>query len=999
MSSGQTNNATDSTSSPVTDLSSFNSETAEIPSTSTFQSSISDSSVTVTLSSVPPSATIWSSSSADSSLDGNTRTGSISSGTLSSTVSLATTSSSALTTPATSSEQSNSVSSSVESISSVSEMASTGGSVSVSSSSTTPIVSPSTTIITLPNTTTPSSPSSDSENQSESPSSTTAEVTASSATSQSSPAMSDSNTLTSSTTIPTTVSSDESSGTDSPTLTPTSPPPSSSDVLTSTGTGDSTATESPPAESISSDSSTASLSTESDSSTLPPDSTTITAVTSTTTPSDSTTASSFTSSDTSSPTTDSSTVIATPSPPSSISSSEVLTPSEITSIDDATTTSSFVESTSSISSLTTAPSDSATIPNTTTTPTTISDSTTTIITLSSSLTDSSASVSSTETDSSLLGVSSTDSSTITISSISTSSLVATTLDVTSLTTLSIDSISLLSSLTLEAPSTTAAPETSLLTLNSIASSDSANVVAVVMTASAQASTASGVETLTTLTTEFLTSTLSDGQVTEIPTYTGTVVITVLPTGKVAPNPFLRNKGAIVGVIITGAFIIAAGLLVLIYAVRRRRKRMQLRSRSPEALYSERSGRVLIPGHSPGAASPRPLASQEWRPPLVEEVGDEEGREIDEEEDYPGPGQLLHAPMVVPVVPKEDYGSLMGAVHKFASIPSEGSIPRPASRSIPVPKLASGDPEVVSTSSSRISGLLISFDEDDMTNTPSRSQSDTNLSSEGGSGGWVQADVLTPDPFADPQIDSPFDSMPMIRSETPSTVRYVALSGASSSQLFSSLATPSPLSSSPRLGVQSEAPNRLRGGESSTAALIGDIQSTASLASPFESPFDPYTDSNSSSALGHSSLLNPPRRPKFMGTLTDLIRSSEPPVLPPIEPVASPGESIDSYHADDLLDPTLLESGSSLGGNAEGGRGSHSSESLLDYVDYTRPISSIVFRRPTTLDSQIEHYGEDVPVENSEARLPTSPAVRAYHNKLLGGNGPGSTDAFGRATDS
>ncbi|KAE9405618.1 hypothetical protein BT96DRAFT_988393 [Gymnopus androsaceus JB14] len=155
-----------------------------------------------------------------------------------------------------------------------------------------------------------------------------------------------------------------------------------------------------------------------------------------------------------------------------------------------------------------------------------------------------------------------------------------------------------------------------------------------------------------------------------------------------------------------------------------------------------------------------------------------------------------------------------------------------------------------------------------------------------------------------------------------------------------LLSPNPFST----GNDSGAPNRLRGGNSSTPGFSSgpDITTTSLI-----SPFNPHADIDSSSAP--SSLLNPPMRPKFTGTLTDLAFLSEPPMLSPIPPIASPADSIDSYHPDGLLDPALLE---------EAGPKRVSTESLVDHVDYSRPISTILFNRPETVNSQTEGIYED-----------------------------------------
>ncbi|KAJ3885826.1 hypothetical protein GG344DRAFT_70186 [Lentinula edodes] len=476
-----------------------------------------------------------------------------------------------------------------------------------------------------------------------------------------------------------------------------------------------------------------------------------------------------------------------------------------------------------------------------------------------------------------------------------------------------------------------------------------------MTATPSASTASRMETLTELTTELTTSTLPNGQLTTIPTHTGTVtVITPLPTGKIEPNPILRNKAAIIGVIVAGVLIVVGGILVLFYAIRKRRQRVLRRTRSPDTNYTERSGRVLIQGRSPSITS-RPLTAQEWQPPLVSEVVEDE-REDEDEQFYNGQYQ---GSVTLPVVQRQDYGSIMAAVHSYAAVGNDD----PSRSSSVLPRHQAVDEKEQTASPAK---HLISFEEAE-SNTP-RAVSQAGEAYHG----WVQADISTSDPFADPESESQFS---LFSSDTLSKYRPLSQFGASSSLIFSPLSSPKLLDP----GVNSGEPNRLRGGGNSTPGSAGIMVDPE----PF---FDPYTShtpmTNFDLPSRPSSLLNPPIRPKFTGTLTDLAFSSGPPVLPPITPVASPGESIDSYHPDGLLDPALLESRSSESTERPGGGAS--SESLVDYVDYTRPISSIIFHQPPTLESHMNGVVEEVQeAENARDYMPGSPAVRAYHDKLLG----------------
>ncbi|KAJ4495958.1 hypothetical protein C8J55DRAFT_495378 [Lentinula edodes] len=307
---------------------------------------------------------------------------------------------------------------------------------------------------------------------------------------------------------------------------------------------------------------------------------------------------------------------------------------------------------------------------------------------------------------------------------------------------------------------------------------------------------------------------------------------------------------------------------------------------------------------------------------------------------------------------------MAAVHSYAAVGNDN--PSWSSSVLPRHQAEADDEkEEIGTPVKH----LISFGEAEA-NTP-RAVSQTGEAYHG----WVQADISTPDPFADPESESLFSLIPP---DTLSKYRPLSQFGASSSLIFSPLSSPKLLNP----GVNTGEPNRLRGGGNSTTGL----SPSAGIPVDPAPSFDPYTSHTPITDFDPpsrpSSLLNPPIRPKFTGTLTDLAFSSGPPVLPPIPPVASPGESIDSYHPDGLLDPALLESRSSESTERPGGGAS--SESLVDYVDYTRPISSIIFHRPPTLESHMAGVVEEVQeAGNARDHMPGSPAVRAYHDKLLG----------------
>ncbi|KAJ3919515.1 hypothetical protein F5877DRAFT_66489 [Lentinula edodes] len=153
------------------------------------------------------------------------------------------------------------------------------------------------------------------------------------------------------------------------------------------------------------------------------------------------------------------------------------------------------------------------------------------------------------------------------------------------------------------------------------------------------------------------------------------------------------------------------------------------------------------------------------------------------------------------------------------------------------------------------------------------------------------------------------------SEIGSTVRYESQADKDSHGWLHSVTSSSlviPLSS-PGLPIpgliKTGEPNRLRGGDNYTAGLS---PSSADIAVDSEPPFSPYvlytyhSHHNSSTRTSPYFLLNLPVR--SLTKFTSLPSPSGPPNLPAITvtPIASPGESIDSYHNDGLLDPALLE---------------------------------------------------------------------------------------------
>ncbi|KAJ3891397.1 hypothetical protein GG344DRAFT_65448 [Lentinula edodes] len=367
---------------------------------------------------------------------------------------------------------------------------------------------------------------------------------------------------------------------------------------------------------------------------------------------------------------------------------------------------------------------------------------------------------------------------------------------------------------------------------------------------------------------------------------------------------MRNKSAVVGIAVGGVVVVVCGILVFTFVMWKRRRRVLWRSNSPDTPYTERPGRVLIRGHSPDGAS-HPLAEQEWKPSLVSEIGGEDtrngGREDEDEELYSG--QYYQDPVTLPVE-RDEYGSIMATVYDYGTV----------------------DYSDESTSPTVFPRLEVVQEEEEEENEISSTVRHQSKAGEADHE-WEQVNAVTSDPFADPEPE----------------LKHRQSSASSTPVAISPLSYPK--LSNPAL-IKPKEPNGLREGGNYNAGLS---PSSADIAVGSNPVFDPYTlhthypDRNPPPHPSPYLLLHPPLRPKLTGSLTDFVSSSSLPSgtlnLPAITvtPLASPGESIDSYHPDGLLDPALLEAKSL---QSEGGpRGEVSSESLVDYVDYSRRISS------------------------------------------------------------
>ncbi|KAJ3871960.1 hypothetical protein F5051DRAFT_422447 [Lentinula edodes] len=447
-----------------------------------------------------------------------------------------------------------------------------------------------------------------------------------------------------------------------------------------------------------------------------------------------------------------------------------------------------------------------------------------------------------------------------------------------------------------------------MTSSALTSPLSSKVVKAVVTVTPSAGTASRAKTLTELTTEFTTSTLRDDKGTStIPTNTRTItIITPVSTGRIEPYTIMRNKSAVVGIAVGGVVVVVCGILVFTFVMWKRRRRVLWRSDSPDTPYTERAGRVLIRGHSPDGASHQ-LAGQEWKPSLVSEIGGEDtkngGREDEDEELYSG--QYYQDPVTLPVE-RDEYGSIMATVYDYGTVDYSDESTSPTV----FPRL-----EVVQEEEEE--------EENEISSTVRHQSKAGEADHE-----WEQVNAATSDPFADPEPE-------LKHRQSSASLPPVAISPLSYPKL-----------SNPAL-IKPKEPNGLREGGNYNAGLS---PSSADIAVGSKLIFDPYTlhthypDRNPPPHPSPYLLLHPPLRPKLTGSLTDFVSSSSLPSgtlnLPAITvtPLASPGESIDSYHPDGLLDPALLEARSL---QSEGGpRGEVSSESLVDYVDYSRRISSV-----------------------------------------------------------
>ncbi|KAI3611883.1 hypothetical protein WG66_016164 [Moniliophthora roreri] len=468
-------------------------------------------------------------------------------------------------------------------------------------------------------------------------------------------------------------------------------------------------------------------------------------------------------------------------------------------------------------------------------------------------------------------------------------------------------------------------------------------------------TLSSVTVVSYVTTEFTTVTKPDGSITLIPTKTTTIVGTITPTYSIQPNEFERNKGPIIGLTVVAAILALIAIGIGIWVCRRRRRQVVGRRNNLSPVGDVVTGPVLIRGHSvPGRRS---LASQEWRPPLVAEVGDEDHDDL---HTYAGQTPLdamsererFRPSIPAPLMRANSYGSA-----------EEGTR---APLDIEVSTLSRSTGES-SRDTMQFTTSLLSFDVDPATpqivtsrfsdtsssQSAARTASLISLSAEPTplDGRFSMSSISIPESSGTIPVISPFaDSF----STEAARNSYWGNSGqVSRKSSTSSNDSGQPIRFSPhkqsgwREAETEDAPSRMRGGRASTQDVIFqasnpfDDESTPSLMSQIS------LISAQSPPHSASSLLNPPLRPRWTGTLSDLGQRSGPskaPSLPPIPSVASPALTDDSFHAEGLLaDPAYAQSrsGSLQIPQRPDLETQDSFSSLLDHVDYSMPITSNV----------------------------------------------------------